>query len=81
MRGILLSAATALSILSSSAANADTLLIGWDYDSPLYVAPGVSAFSNDVGFEEAGTVGPWNSAGWAGSHFVNRTTGDPAGLP
>lgn len=66
--------------LTASPALADDLLVSVDYDNPAFVAGGVSVVTDDVGFEEIASVGAWNAAGWAGQYYVNRTTGNPAGL-
>jgi len=71
-------AIASLAVLVASPALAAEKLLEEDYDNPTFLATGVGVVSNGVGSNETATVGAWNSAGWAGTHYVNRTFGNPA---
>ncbi len=63
--------------VAAKPAGSEVLLVANDYDSPVYVAAGISG-SATADALEAASAGAWNAAGWAGEYVVNRTTGNPA---
>lgn len=81
MRRFLSIAGVAASVALSTPATA-ALLYSNDFDSSSALGSGVSLSNiiDPTGLVQPATAGPWNAAGWSGSHYVNNTGGNPAAI-